>query len=108
MPDRNAWHELLKINAFHRRVSPGETVPPDEPVLHLQPRTLSASQIFLGIPSSSRRLNLITSSNHMATLLAQKDEEVENALQLIYRRYIRMQELRMQIRRLCRKSGLIH
>jgi hypothetical protein len=51
---------------------------------------LSSSQIFLGISGSSRRLNLITSSNHMATLPAQQDEEVENALQLIYRRYIRM------------------
>jgi hypothetical protein len=43
----------------------------------------------------------------MATLLAQQDEEVENALQLIYRRYIRMQELRMHIRETAQEIGVI-
>jgi hypothetical protein len=105
-PDRDAWHELLKIIEFRRRVGPGEAVPPDEPVLHPQPRTLSSSQIFIGIPGSSHRLNLITSSNHMATLLAQQDEEVENALHLIDRRYIRMQELRMHIRATAQEIGV--
>jgi hypothetical protein len=79
MPDRHARHDLLKINECRRRVGPGEALPPDEPVLHPRPTTLSSSQIFLGIPGSSRHLNLITSPNHMATLLAQSGEEVENA-----------------------------
>jgi hypothetical protein len=34
MPNRNAWHELPKVNENHQRVGPVETVPPDEPVLH--------------------------------------------------------------------------
>jgi hypothetical protein len=42
----------------------------------------------------------------MATILAQQDEEVENALQLIYRRYIRMQELRMHIRATAQEIGV--
>jgi hypothetical protein len=75
MPDRNAWHELLKINEFRRRVGPGETVPPDERVLHPRPRTLSSSQIFLGIPGSSRRLNLITSSNYIAPFLLNRTKK---------------------------------
>jgi hypothetical protein len=33
----------------------------------------------------------------MATVLAQQDEEIENALQLFYRCFIRMQELRVHI-----------
>jgi hypothetical protein len=42
----------------------------------------------------------------MATFLAQQGKRVEKVLQLIYRRYIRMQELRMHIQVTAQEIGV--
>jgi hypothetical protein len=98
IPDGNWRRELLNIEEFGPRVCQEEVTSLGESAFHPRPGVLSSTQIFLGIPGSSHRLNLITSSNHTAALLAKQDEEVENSLRLIYCRSVRMPELRTSVR----------